>query len=145
MSSPGDGESRVRKVPVATTTRALRVLIVEDDPSQQMLYSRALSNRGFEVECMSSGFGLVNKVAGRNGDPPDVLVLDNMLPALNGSSLLALLAKSADASKVPVLLHSAADPSGIDLGDHPRVRFIQKEGVKRLVEAVREATKGITL
>jgi CheY-like chemotaxis protein len=140
MSRPSDSQPGVRTVSV-TSTRTLRVLVVEDDPTQQTLYSRALSKQGYEVECMSSGFGLVNKVAGRGGERPDVVVLDNMLPALNGASLLALLAKHPEASQVPVLLHSAGDGATIDLGNHPRARFVAKEGVKRLVEAVRQAVE----
>ena len=107
------------------------VLIVDDDPDFVYLLGAALTRRGATVESTTSAFGLVSRVAGITAQRrPDVVVLDCGLPALSGTSALALLAKNAKAAEIPVLLVSAAPPDDVDLrlAAHPRARFISKNG-----------------
>lgn len=116
------------------------VLIVDDDPDFVYLLGAALTHRGALVESTSSAFGLVSRVAGVTGARrPDVVVLDCGLPALSGTSALALLAKNAKAAEVPVLLVSAAPPEDVAarLSVHGRARFIPKDGkFSKLAETV---------
>ncbi len=115
----------------------MRVLIIDDDPGFATLLQRLLQKRGHSVEVMTSPFGAVNKVAQKPGGP-DVVVLDQMMPALSGSSLLKILADHETARKVPVLLCSSLTREDIkqNLGIHPRCAFVQKGRISDVEDAL---------
>lgn len=72
---------------VASGTRALRVLIAEDDRILQKLYSHTLENWGLplEVQLVTSGFDALLEI-GRH--PPDLLITDLNMPGLNGFQMI---------------------------------------------------------
>ena len=93
----------------------MRILIVEDEPDLQRGLARALRDEGYAVDTADNGEdGLFN--AG-NTDY-DAIVLDVMMPRLNGWEVLARLRKK---KKTPVLMLTARDQSqdrvkGLDTG-----------------------------
>ncbi len=76
---------RLTAVPVETpdkeSTRALAVLVVEDDPSMRVLVSTTLELAGFRVKAAATGEQGLEMVASMK---PDVVLLDVMLPDLGG-------------------------------------------------------------
>jgi two-component system KDP operon response regulator KdpE len=64
--------------------RTTRVLLVEDDPNIVDLIRSNLVVRGYAVDTSSTGEGVVERVA---VDPPDVVLLDLMLPVVDGFEL----------------------------------------------------------
>ena len=81
-----------------------RILVVDDDPSITSVLKRGLSYAGFAVDTASSGAdGLI--IARER--PPDVAVLDIMLPGLSGLDVLDRL-RTAD-SQLPVLMLTGKD------------------------------------
>ena len=79
-----------------------RVLIIEDDPGSAVAIANALKDAGYATEHANDGAtGLTRALAGRF----DAVVLDRMLPILDGLALLAAL--RAAGSAVPVLILSA--------------------------------------
>src|SRR4051794_31140816 len=60
---------------------AVRILVVEDDPDIAALVTRYLDKAGFISERVASGRDALTAVAAR---PPDLLVLDLMLPHVDG-------------------------------------------------------------
>ncbi len=81
-----------------------RVLVVDDDPSITSVLKRGLSYAGFAVDTASSGAEGLSIARER---PPDVAVLDIMLPGLNGFEVLERL-RSADA-QLPILMLTGKD------------------------------------
>ena len=81
-----------------------RVLVVDDDPSITSVLKRGLSYAGFAVDTASSGAEGLTIARER---PPDVAVLDIMLPGLNGFEVLERL-RTADA-QLPVLMLTGKD------------------------------------
>ena len=67
-----------------------RVLIVEDDPVVGRLLWKALRNASpsFDVEWLRDGVGALMAL---NKNPPDILVIDVVLPVVDGASVLASL------------------------------------------------------
>jgi CheY-like chemotaxis protein len=122
------------------------VLVVDDDPHFRLFAEKALRGRGYDVETRENAFGLVNRVAGFAADgsrtrQPDLLLLDHMMPGLEGGDSLRLLAKDPRSSSVPVLLVSAGDADLLRglAAQHPRCRFVPKTGhMKPVVDAVME-------
>jgi signal transduction histidine kinase len=80
---------------------AARVLIVEDDPTVAEVVARYLLREGYQVEAVADGaVGLERALA----DPPDLVVLDLMLPSLGGLELCRRLRAVAP---VPVIMLTA--------------------------------------
>lgn len=79
-----------------------RILVVDDDPEIARHLIARLSAAGFEVDCASTGRAAVSMAAlGRH----DVIVLDRMLPDIDGISVLRAI-RAAQVAR-PVLLLSA--------------------------------------
>ena len=92
------------------------VLIVDDDQHIIGVLRRALAYEGYSVEVATRGDEALNKVIER---PPDVIVLDIMLPGIDGLEVCRRL--RASGNQVPILLLTAKDGipdrvSGLDQG-----------------------------
>ncbi|MFF3484150.1 response regulator transcription factor [Streptomyces sp. NPDC002701] len=81
-----------------------RVLVIDDNPGIRRLLISALGFAGFEVDVAGDLTEALEQVARR---PPDVIVLDVMLPGADGFEILQLL--RARAIDVPVLFLTARD------------------------------------
>jgi len=87
---------------VRSIGRKYRILVVEDDPSAALEIRAALEDYGFDVECVSSGHdGLLRAIDGEF----DAVVLDRMLPDIDGLSILSTLRNIG--RRTPVLILSA--------------------------------------
>jgi DNA-binding response OmpR family regulator len=120
-----------------------RVLVVEDDRYIRELVAMELEHRGLEVLCVPDGpSGL--EAAGRFR--PDIVVLDVMLPGLDGVGVLKRLRTSG--SRVPVVMLTARDAPtdkihSLDLGadDYLTKPFHVEELLARM-RAVLRRTEG---
>jgi DNA-binding response OmpR family regulator len=83
------------------------VLIVEDDPPLRLAMTKALRAAGYEVRTAKTGDeGLASALA----DPPDVVLLDVMMPGKNGYEVLAELRKSDP--ELPIVMITAKGEEG---------------------------------
>lgn len=95
------------------------VLVVDDDANITALLRRAFALEGYDVTTASSGPEASRELLGR---PPDIVVLDIMLPGYDGVEVLRRLrAAEGDGARVPVLLLTARDEvadrvRGLDAG-----------------------------
>ncbi len=82
-----------------------KVLIVEDDKFLSELISTKLDKEGFEIELAGDGEDGVKKA---ESFKPDIILLDIMLPGMDGFEVLEKLQSHADASlkKIPVIILS---------------------------------------
>ena len=83
-----------------------RVLIVDDEPDVLELVGFRLSTRGFEV--LTAGCGLEGLRQARCGSP-DVIVLDMMLPDIDGFTVCEILRAQPSTRDVPVVIFSALE------------------------------------
>ena len=81
-----------------------RVLVVEDEPNIITSLVFLLENSGFEVASREDGQIALKHIL---SDPPDVLVLDVMLPRLDGYEILRELRANPQTQTLPVLMLSA--------------------------------------
>jgi two-component system response regulator MprA len=93
-----------------------RVLVVDDEPAVRESLDRALRLEGFDVELASDGDEALRRV-GQSG--PDVVVLDVLMPGLDGLSVCRLLRTAG--IRTPVLMLTARDAvsdrvAGLDAG-----------------------------
>jgi two-component system response regulator MprA len=80
------------------------VLVIDDDPSVLSVLKRGLHYEGFTVAIASSGHAGLDLARER---PPDLVILDLMMPELDGFTVLQRL-RNADAD-LPVLLLTGKD------------------------------------
>jgi signal transduction histidine kinase/DNA-binding response OmpR family regulator len=116
-----------------------RLLLVDDDPMVHELLDAALGSLGFTVDHALSG---VEGLAMAAKIRPDAIVLDLMMPDLNGFEVASALKEREATAHVPVLVLTAKD-----LTDHERQQLhgkiaalVQKgsNAATRLVDAIRE-------
>jgi len=120
---------------------APRVLVVDDEQMLTDLLSMALRMEGWEVRTAASGFQALQ--VAREFEP-DAMVLDIMMPDLDGMSVLQRLRRSGD--DVPVLFLTAKDSvsdrvAGLTAGgdDYVTKPFSLEEVVARLRGLMRRA------
>jgi DNA-binding response OmpR family regulator len=122
-------------------TMTLRVLVIEDDPNVCEVVARYLAREGYRVETATDGAaGLARALA----DPPDLVVLDLMLPSLGG---LEVCRRLRAAAPVPVIILTAlgeeADRiAGLELGadDYVAKPFSPRELTARVKAVLRRAS-----
>ena len=96
------------------TDRALnKILLVEDDPDIQEVAVMALSDfGGFEVDVCSSGLEALERVV---SIAPDIILLDVMMPGMDGPSTLKELRANPETAAIPVVFMTArSQPHEVD-------------------------------
>ncbi len=92
-----------------------RILSVEDDPDLQHLVSYALRNQGFEVHYAFTGPEGLEKALSLN---PDLILMDMVLPGLNGVEVVKRLKQKKATRDIPVIVLTAyaADANFMESG-----------------------------
>ncbi len=118
-----------------------RITIVEDEPAIAEILSYNLEQAGFEVEALSEGDLALPAIRRR---VPDLLLLDLMLPGLDGLELTRLLKRDPATAGVPVIMLTARDSEtdrivGLELGadDYVTKPFSPREVVLRVKAVLR--------
>jgi twitching motility two-component system response regulator PilH len=83
-----------------------RILLVEDDPDQREVYEALLYYNGFDVLVAADGeSGLRSAIE----EKPDAILIDIMLPGLNGLAAASLIHSNPDTAQIPIICMSAYD------------------------------------
>jgi signal transduction histidine kinase/DNA-binding response OmpR family regulator len=91
--------------------RRTRVLVVEDDPDQRALVAAALSGPEWLLEEAANGKEALQRV---HTQIPDIILLDLMLPEMDGFEVIAALQTNAAWRHIPVLVVTALDLTEAD-------------------------------
>ena len=118
------------------------VLIVEDDKFLIRLYEVRLSAEGFSIDVAENGDECLEKV---QVNPPDAILLDLMLPLVDGFTVLEKLKSDEKTAHIPVIVFSSrSNPEEIsrviDLGAEcflPKVNTPPEEVGRRIRNALR--------
>ena len=93
-----------------TANTSKRILLVEDDPSLRFETAAFLEDEGYSVIPASTGSDALLILM--HMDPPDLIILDLILPLMSGWDVSAELAKDERLARVPVIIFSGvADPN----------------------------------
>jgi DNA-binding response OmpR family regulator len=118
-----------------------RILVVDDDPTVSDVVCRYLRLAGFEVGTVADGAAALAVV---DHDPPDLVVLDLMLPGIDGLEVCRRLRTRPDQMPI-VMLTALGDESdrvlGLELGadDYVTKPFSPRELVLRVRSVLRRA------
>lgn len=80
------------------------VLVVEDEPAQREVLAYNIQAEGFQVMTAEAGDIALDMV---RETPPDVIVLDWMLPHVSGIEVCRQLKMGADTNRIPIIMLSA--------------------------------------
>lgn len=81
--------------------RGFKLLVVDDDPNITRFLTRLLSAEGHDVIAAGDGQGALDAIA---AEPPDVILLDIILPGIGGLDVLRRLKRDARTRLLPVIL-----------------------------------------
>jgi two-component system phosphate regulon response regulator PhoB len=118
-----------------------RVLVVDDEEDLLELLRFNLSKEGYQVSCAASGGDALKSV---RADVPDVILLDLMLPDMDGLEVARHLRKDPDTRNIPIVMLTAKGEeadivTGLELGadDYITKPFSRKVLVARLRTVLR--------
>jgi DNA-binding response OmpR family regulator len=81
-----------------------RVLIVDDEPDIRLVLEARLQTAGFAVESADDGMQALSRI---RANPPDLIVLDLMLPGIDGFGVCAMVKRDQRYSHIPVIMLTA--------------------------------------
>jgi signal transduction histidine kinase len=114
--------------PIATYSKVsevqpCRLLVVDDLPDNSFLIQAILEEQGYLVEIADEGQDALKRIV---SDPPDLVLLDVMMPDINGYEVTQQIRNNPNLPFIPILLITAYDHSsvvqGLDLGADDFVR-----------------------
>jgi DNA-binding response OmpR family regulator len=120
-----------------------RVLIVDDDPDIVRLVRYNLTHSGYDVQSAGSGREALELV---QKQPPDLVVLDVMLPDVDGLEVCRTLRQQSSSRRIPILMLTARGEEidrvvGFELGadDYVSKPFSPRELVLRVKSILRRS------
>jgi len=112
------------------------ILIVDDNPNNLAVLSDFLDESGFEVRVARDGESALEKV---NYAPPDLILLDVMMPGIDGFEACKHLKSNLDTEEIPIIFMTALSDTvdkvkGLELGavDYITKPFSQEEVLARV-------------
>ena len=106
---------RARLAELLTTFRApigrTRVLLVEDDPAQRMAFRSLVEPQGWIASEAENGRAALERL---QTETPDVILLDLMMPEMDGFQLLSALREHTEWRRIPVIVITSLDLTAAD-------------------------------
>src|SRR5687768_7362817 len=102
------------------------VLIVDDDPDHCELIARMLHRVGLETICAANGWEAL--IALDNNDQVDLVLLDLMMPGMDGGTFLNILRNDQRRKHLPVMVVSAvrSDQAAAKMGRQEVQQYFEK-------------------
>jgi CheY-like chemotaxis protein len=118
-----------------------RVLVVDDDDSIRTLVARVFLRRGFEVETANDG---AEAIAALDSAHYDLLLLDLMMPRIDGIGVIEHLAQRNGGERPSVVVMTAAVPDILRRMDRSQIAAVITKPfeLNELVEAGEQALAG---
>jgi DNA-binding response OmpR family regulator len=120
---------------------AKKVLVIDDEPEMLSLVKFTLEQGGFEVHTCDNGRTAWDEIAKVK---PDVLVLDVMLPGIDGYSLQLKMSQDPSTKDLPIVILTALEPSKTLFQKFPQVAGFMTKPFKteELLKTVKSAVEG---
>lgn len=120
----------------------MKILLVDDDPVIGSILGDYLAAHGHSLEIRTSGRQALEDMS--NGQSaPDILLLDLVMPDMNGIDVLQKLKSDQKTEKLPVILLSANKESDVLLEEyeHKADHYLSKPfNIKRIVDLISEVS-----
>jgi DNA-binding response OmpR family regulator len=113
-----------------------QILIVDDEPDTRDVLGRVLTKHGYQVEYAANGWEALLEID-RIGY--DLILLDIMMPGLDGAKFLQILRSYASRSTTPVVIVTALDKreAMARIAPNPTQGIIEKKGAHYYDELIK--------
>jgi two-component system alkaline phosphatase synthesis response regulator PhoP len=95
-----------------------KVLVIDDEPEMLNLIQYTLEKAGFAVSVCNSGRDAFKRI---EDEKPDLVILDVMLPGIDGYSLQLKISQADNTKKIPIVVLTALEPSKTLFQKFPQV------------------------
>jgi DNA-binding response OmpR family regulator len=108
-----------------TQMAPFKILLVEDDPMLRRLCGKMLEVNGYSVLTAEDGLEGLSKA---QKEKPDIIILDVMLPKMDGYKVSRILKSDARTKTIPIILHTARmeEKPDVILGETGADAFVVK-------------------
>lgn len=128
---------RVKRPRLGKDLMPHRILLVEDAAELRVIAGRTLRSAGFEVAEVSDGTAALEFLSQHK---PDLIILDIMMPAMNGYEVLHAVQRHAGLSDLPIIITTGMMIGPRDFNGSPLITVMPKPyGALALLNAVRTA------
>ena len=106
-----------------------RLLVVDDDPNIHEMVAQLLEGSSYQIQAVSDG---AKAVAVAQTDPPDIILLDLLMPHMDGFSVIEELRQHPKTSGIPIVILTAKSLSAAEENSLKQRIFtvIQKQGLQ---------------
>ncbi len=104
-------------------TNGIKILVVDDEQDIVTIIGKVLKKNGYEITTAKDGLDCINKV---NREQPDLILLDNMMPNMDGPTVLSKLKGSKNTADIPVIMVTA-------LAEQEHITGAQKGGAVQYI------------
>ncbi|MBN3961471.1 hybrid sensor histidine kinase/response regulator [Nostoc sp. NMS8] len=108
---------------VVENNKIYRILVVDDTQDNLILVQVILESEGYEIDLASDGIKALQKI---DQSPPDLILLDVMMPGIDGYEVTRRIRKNPAISYIPILLitafHQSSVVEGLDAGADDFIR-----------------------
>ena len=111
LTKPLDRERLLAVLHKHVTDPSRPILVVEDDPGSRDLLCRLLEKQGYAVAEAENGRVALEQLA---GDPPQLILLDLMMPTMDGFELIEHLRRRVEWRQIPVVVVTAKELTAND-------------------------------
>lgn len=112
LSSELDSMKQKERFLADDVSNDARILVVDDDRSMRLTFSTVLENDGYQIDVCSNGSQAVEYC---EQELPDLILMDAMMPGIDGFAACKQLREMAGTANVPILMITALDDeSSID-------------------------------
>jgi CheY-like chemotaxis protein len=99
-------------------TNGNKILVVDDEQDIVTIIGKVLKKNGYEITTAKDGLECIDKVS---REQPDLILLDNIMPNMDGPAVLSKLKASKETQGIPVIMVTA-------LADQEHITGAQKSG-----------------
>ncbi len=117
----------------------MQILVVEDEASLREVLATILVEAGYQVASVSDGLAAL-ALLGDMAQPPQLILLDLMLPHMTGVEVCAALRRDPVLAAVPILVLTAATTHGDSVPALAGIRILHKPiTIDALLSAIEQA------
>lgn len=110
--------------PDTSNRKSDTILVVDDAPDNVLLVKSILEDEGYDIDVAEEGQSAIDKV---NANPPQLILLDVMMPGMDGFEVTERIRQQEDLPFIPILLITAYDQPSVAKGlDSGADDFIRK-------------------
>jgi CheY-like chemotaxis protein len=124
----------------------IKILVAEDEAPIRRFIVKGLTCAGYLVQEAANGQEAWEKIA---KDKPDLVVLDTIMPIMNGFELCRIMRDNEDTKNIPIIFCTALSPDSLDekgvkadayVNKSPEVTELLNAKIKELLDNRRESS-----